>query len=437
MGNSSRKSDCQIKIAEITPQSLMNSQLEAEQELSLIEQMKDRRRTELILLEQQRAQQLQEEVELNNSSRAHKNEIIHEVSESQKQLENKIFHVHQEQEEAKAKFAQQLTKSEAEIQKSINNVLKETSMFRDQVHLREVIEAEELQAQSLMALKLEEYQTLRKAEILSSMQQQLELNIRIPECSSSMWKTQILDEEERNRSQIEGFLRDRQKDRSQLVSTLLKEETWQYHAFRSLLSSRDRRTAQINKDIRAVVDHLNQLTELEKRRKTMQQDLTTNSLAENRIELAELLVQLIRQQEERRLDMKNLLSQMEAQREEQAEDYWLMQYQRLMENMPESTNQLDKFSRYSSTPTAPRLSSSDFSGLSSLAPIDGKMLSTASAPTANEVFTESSCVICLDDLCHVIFLPCGHMCCCVACGDPITLCPLCRADVAQKLVVRL
>ena len=69
--------------------------------------------------------------------------------------------------EAKAKFAQQLTKSEAEIQKSINNVLKETSMFRDQVHLREVIEAEELQAQSLMALKLEEYQTLRKAEILS------------------------------------------------------------------------------------------------------------------------------------------------------------------------------------------------------------------------------------------------------------------------------
>ena len=30
MGNSSRKSDCQIKIAEITPQSLMNSQLEAE-----------------------------------------------------------------------------------------------------------------------------------------------------------------------------------------------------------------------------------------------------------------------------------------------------------------------------------------------------------------------------------------------------------------------
>ena len=41
-------------------------------------------------------------------------------------------------------------------------------MFRDQSRLLEVIEAEELQAKNLLTLKLEEYQNLRKAEILST-----------------------------------------------------------------------------------------------------------------------------------------------------------------------------------------------------------------------------------------------------------------------------
>ena len=46
-------------------------------------------------------------------------------------------------------------------------MLKETSLFRDQSRLLEIIEAEELQAKNLLTLKLEEYQTLRRAEILS------------------------------------------------------------------------------------------------------------------------------------------------------------------------------------------------------------------------------------------------------------------------------
>jgi len=91
----------------------------------------------------------------------------------------------------------------------------------------------------------------------------------------------FISEEEKSRSKIEEILQNRQKDRSQLVSTLLNEESWQYHAFRSLLSSRDRRTAQINKDIRTVVDHLNKLTEWEKKRKAMQHELTTVSLSIN------------------------------------------------------------------------------------------------------------------------------------------------------------
>lgn len=433
MGNSSRKCDAKVKINEITPQSLMNSQFEAEQQLMLIAQLKDRKRAELISLETQRAQQLENEVKLCNSAKSNQNEIINQVSESQKQLENQISRIHQEQEEAKAKFTRDLNKSETEIGKSIDNVLKETSMFRDPTRLLEIIKAEELQAKNLLTLKLEEYQTLRRAEILSSMQKQLEHDVKAPVQQSSVLKTVISDEEERSRNQIDEILQNRQKDRTQLVSTLLNEESWQYHAFRSLLSSRDRRTAQINKDIRTVVDHLNKLTEWEKKRKAMQHELTTTALTENRKELAELLTQLIQQQEERHLDMKALLHEMEAQRQEQAQDYWLMQYQRLMDTMPESGELVKQLGQ--SAPCLPTAVPPLVNGDSMLN--DQASAAAASAPPISEVFTESSCVICLDSSCHVIFLPCGHLCCCAGCGGTIDQCPLCRTRVARKLTVHL
>jgi len=433
MGNSSRKCDAKVKINEITPQSLMNSQFEAEQQLMLIAQLKDRKRAELISLETQRAQQLENEVKLCNSAKSNQNEIINQVSESQKQLENQISRIHQEQEEAKAKFTRELNKSETEIGKSIDNVLKETSMFRDPTRLLEIIKAEELQAKNLLTLKLEEYQTLRRAEILSSMQKQLEHDVKAQVQQSSVLKTVISDEEERSRNQIDEILQNRQKDRTQLVSTLLNEESWQYHAFRSLLSSRDRRTAQINKDIRTVVDHLNKLTEWEKKRKAMQHELTTTALTENRKELAELLTQLIQQQEERHLDMKALLHEMEAQRQEQAQDYWLMQYQRLMDTMPESGELVKQLGQ--SAPCLPTAVPPLVNGDSMLN--DQASAAAASAPPISEVFTESSCVICLDSSCHVIFLPCGHLCCCAGCGGTIDQCPLCRTRVARKLTVHL
>ena len=117
-----------------------------------------------------------------------------------------------------------------------------------------------------------------------------------------------------------------------------------------------------------------------------------NALEENRKELAELLVQLMNQQEERHLDMKSLLNEMEAQRQDQAQDYWLMQYQRLMETMPESgeiAKHLAQSGPHLPTGVPSLRKSEDFLP-------DGQASASASAPPISEVFTESSCVICLD-----------------------------------------
>lgn len=41
------------------------------------------------------------------------------------------------------------------------------------------------------------------------------------------------------------------------------------------------------------------------------------------------------------------------------------------------------------------------------------------------------CVICLVEKYNSVFVPCGHMCCCVHCGAQLTQCPLCRRRVDQ------
>ena len=67
--------------------------------------------------------------------------------------------------------------------------------------------------------------------------------------------------------EIAKILKDRQKNRTELISHLVNEEAWQRYAFTFLLSERDKRSAQLKEDIRLVIEQLNQLTGWEIQRK--------------------------------------------------------------------------------------------------------------------------------------------------------------------------
>ena len=42
---------------------------------------------------------------------------------------------------------------------------------------------------------------------------------------------------------------------------------------------------------------------------------------------------------------------------------------------------------------------------------------------------QKTCKICLDAEVGVVFLPCGHLCCCVLCAPAVRQCPICRAEI--------
>uniref|UniRef100_A0A8C9VV32 Leucine rich repeat and sterile alpha motif containing 1 n=1 Tax=Scleropages formosus TaxID=113540 RepID=A0A8C9VV32_SCLFO len=56
-----------------------------------------------------------------------------------------------------------------------------------------------------------------------------------------------------------------------------------------------------------------------------------------------------------------------------------------------------------------------------------------SAPSLEERPGSSECVVCMEKESQVIFLPCGHVCCCQVCSDALQTCPLCRSHISQRV----
>ena len=62
---------------------------------------------------------------------------------------------------------------------------------------------------------------------------------------------------------------------------------------------------------------------------------------------------------------------------------------------------------------------------------------SGAAPMANDLPTERACVVCLDKPPSCVLIPCGHLVLCMECGgtQSITLCPICRAGIGQRIRV--
>merc|ERR1711963_369345 len=67
------------------------------------------------------------------------------------------------------------------------------------------------------------------------------------------------------------------------------------------------------------------------------------------------------------------------------------------------------------------------------APLQTEDLPSAPPLAPVETYQSNECVICLENKCNIIFLPCGHVCSCWICEAGLTECPLCRATIVQKV----
>lgn len=431
-----------------------------------------------------------------------KDEILQTVREDQMRLEEGLTKHQRHLEEERLKLLQQLKQAEQGIAGRIQKLIEDNQRQKQRSDILKSLENERIRMEQLMAITQEETEHLRRREVASAMQQML----------AESYKNKLIQMNNESRRQdlvsqacsslaemdekFQQILAWQQMDQNKAVSQILQQSEMQKAAFEALQVKKDLMHRQIRNQIKLIETELLQLTQLELKRQELDTETLQGMIMEQRQALGYLLQQLLKEKKQREEELQQILLEMEAKSETKQENYWLIQYQRLLNQKPLSlklqeeglekqlVNLLTELSaehyvpvfahhRISlgvlSTMTASDLEKMGIAetGLQrailrraqeilAVAKTIPELLRTvdtevpaATQPSAPEEETPSSvvptapplqwdekkseCVVCMEQEAQMIFLPCGHVCCCQTCCKRLQTCPLCRRDIAQHV----
>uniref|UniRef100_A0A674NTW8 Leucine rich repeat and sterile alpha motif containing 1 n=1 Tax=Takifugu rubripes TaxID=31033 RepID=A0A674NTW8_TAKRU len=216
-------------------------------------------------------------------------------------------------------------------------------------------------------------------------------------------------------------------------------------------------------------------------------------LVEQRSALSGMLQQLMKQRDQREQELRQVLVEMQLKSDSNQQNYWMIQYQRLLNTKPLTlrmqeagvetglVNMLCKLSAQhylpilvhhkvtteslrhmkssdlkkvcvqhyyplitasqkndeaasvpmASPPLTPSLLPNAIVFHAPSSPVTPGTPVTPSAPSPVEGPGISECVVCMEAAAQIIFLPCGHVCCCQVCSGALQGCPLCRSTILQ------
>ncbi|XP_045324380.1 E3 ubiquitin-protein ligase LRSAM1 isoform X2 [Leopardus geoffroyi] len=442
------------------------SDYEKRKEQKMLEKLEFERRLELG--QREHAQLLQQ-------SSNQKDEILQTVKEEQSRLEQGLSEHQRYLDAERQRLQEQLKQTEQNIANRIQKLLQENQRQKKSSEILKSLENERIRMEQLMSITQEETENLRRREIASAMQQML-----TESCTNRL--IQVAYESQRQNlvqqacssmaemdERFQQILSWQQMDQNKAISQILQESAMQRAAFEALQVKKDLMHRQIRKQ---------------------------EMISEQRWALSSLLQQLLKEKTQREEELREILTELEAKSETRQENYWLIQYQRLLNQKPLSLklqeegmerqlaallvdlsaeHYLPIFAHHRiSLDTLSRMSPGDLAkvGVSEaglqheilrrvrellgaariqpepLNPPKGEVPGAMEVPTAPEELPESvspsappaelevqtsECVVCLEQEAQMIFLNCGHVCCCQQCCQPLRTCPLCRQEIVQRL----
>ncbi|XP_041769751.1 E3 ubiquitin-protein ligase LRSAM1-like isoform X1 [Anopheles merus] len=510
-------------------------------ELRQQELARDRYEKERKLLERERLafeKDVLTESKLHEQQQRKKQVLLQQLLEQQSANETQVHKLQQEKQTERERLIDNIIKDEQTANELVNNLLA-LKNGPDPAFLEQ--EREE-QKRLLEHLHIQQ-NDLRKQEILGAMTNLLENEINIIQNfhnQRDQSSRSILEREYETNNLLNNVFLNYDRNRQDVIDQITCNEDIQKSAVAALIARNDSRTWGLVEQVRIVESQLAALTLYEIERKKVNQDDQIINLTDQRINLTYVLTDLLKQQDQRKQQLLDTLKMIEKQKESEQTDFWLLQYQRLLDRQPvevsNDTASIDPVLGYqflvngvvhclpflsklwqnkdkelcniadqdllnagvqnpadrqgilqsianyydylnckidypegesvSGTPmaTAPsdegyspeangrRRSSSVELGLeveaTPSAPLSGTSAGSvarggaviSSEPTspvsgAAPVAQFAECVVCMEQLVQVIFLPCGHMCCCSGCHVEIHDCPMCRAYIERKIKV--
>ncbi|XP_076651821.1 E3 ubiquitin-protein ligase LRSAM1 isoform X4 [Halictus rubicundus] len=454
--------------------------------------VQEHRQNALLEVEKTIRQQQEYEIGIQSVLKEHRKKLLKDLAIQQTQLEQELEKVQQERDSNRARLLSYIYNAEKEADNVIKEFLSHSEAERQTQ--TELVEREKQEEMQILSSCHSEQFLFRTKDTLLSMEKLLEEELhrtrKLEEYSKYRDYTaqSLLTLEVRNNDHLAQIVQNQEKNRQNLIDTLRQDEVLQKAAVAALLERSDTRCWSIVQQVNLVQSQLAALTNIELERRKLEINQQLNEIAEKRVALSVILVSLLEQQQNRRDQLLETINNIEQQRyisdSRRRSQFWLMQYQSLMEARPQGllemleptlvrhvaiAGALHCLPFLASLPSLlPNLSDEQLESIgihcendriairlaveNYMAEVKIHEFGTPATPSAppDEACTSSDsqehntmqcintaeCVICFDQQCEVIFLPCGHLCCCSSCANMISSdCPMCRSIIERKIHV--
>ncbi|KAI4875774.1 hypothetical protein NFI96_024286 [Prochilodus magdalenae] len=446
------------------------------------EKRKEQKQLEKLTFEKELEEKQREQAKLLVFSNARKEGMLLSVKLEQERVEKDVCQQQKAQEAERQRVLEKVRKAETSIATRIGNLLLDNKRQAKSAEILQALEEDRIRMEHLTAITQEEANSLRKRDIAAAMQSMLSESyaMRLLQEASETRRQNMVSEACKSMETLdrkfEQVLSLQQLDKSKAISQIIQEEEMQKAAFEALQLQRDSVHGYIrNQEV----------------------------LAEQRTALTDMLQQLLKQKDQREIELKQILVELELKSDSAQQNYWMIQYQRLLDAKPLSLRMqeagvdkdlvslLCKLSAQHYLPiiahhriTAEALRHMTTRDLSKLGinevgvqkallnwareqpnspkklreepeagpalpngplqqqltppltpstPLTPQTPLTPSAPSPVDGPGSSECVVCMEAGSQVVFLPCGHVCCCQVCSDALHSCPLCRSTISQRI----
>ncbi|XP_045923199.1 E3 ubiquitin-protein ligase LRSAM1 isoform X1 [Micropterus dolomieu] len=481
------------------------------------EKRKEQKQQEKLAFERHLEERQKEHTQLVLMNNSHKENMLNSVRQEQERLEQGVSQQQRAQEAERLLVLEKVRQAEDSISSRISNMLMDKNRQKKSAEFLQTMEENRIHMEHLAAITQEEASSLRKRDVAAAMQKMLSDScaMSLLQEASDFRRQNLVSEACRSMENLDKkfdkMLSLQVLDKSKAIAHILQEEEMQKAAFQALQLQKDAVHGYIRNQIKLIEGELMQLTKLEIKRRSLDAENLQEVLVEQRTALSDLLQQLLKQRDQREKELRQLLAEIELKSESNQQNYWMIQYQRLLDAKPlslrmqeagvekELVNLLCKLSAQhylpilahhrvttealyhmnsadlkklgineigiqkallnwarehhleagackavqqdeeaEVVPTAPSLSPPPSFPHTSAVQIPSPPLTpgtpvTPSAPSPVEGPGSSECVVCMETGSQVIFLPCGHVCCCQVCSDALQNCPLCRSNISQHI----
>jgi len=196
-----------------------------------------------------------------------------------------------------------------------------------------LMELENQERDALLSVRFGEQSDLRKKDVIAAMSQLLEQELSVIH-SYQDEKTEssriLLEDETKNNLLLNDVFQDYDKSRANIIEKINEDEEWQKSAVAALIAKSDARSWGLMEQIKIVESQIAAMTNYELDKKKISQGHLLDDVADKRVNLTFVLLDLMEQQDKRKRQLIDTLTCMENQKTE--DDFWLMQYQKLLDS---------------------------------------------------------------------------------------------------------